>query len=400
MPRKQFAPRAATRALHGRTFGAFDAPVVEPVVQSVTYRFANSSEVVRYAEGDESVYLYSRYSNPTTHKLEEVLAALSNVESAQVFSSGMAAITTTVLSLAPQGSEIVSGPSLYGGTYRFFRDILPHHGVNVSYFNRRRLESLGRLITKRTRIVYFETPTNPTLSLVPIAKLVDQVRAAEKRLRARIVIVVDNTFATILNQDPFALGVDVVVESATKYLGGHHDVLAGVVTGPAHLLSGIRAYAKLLGGTPDPFASFLLHRSLKTLHLRIRCQNESAIELARYLEGLPKVKRVLYPGLPSHPDHAIAREQMRGFGGMITIEVPGGLKGAIRVADSLRIAVNATSLGGVDTLVSIPVITSHVNMSKKELDRHGVGPGMLRISVGVEDVEDLKEDFDQALKKL
>ncbi|MGB9772697.1 MAG: trans-sulfuration enzyme family protein [Bacteroidota bacterium] len=389
----------ATRAVHGTTYGAFQAPVVQPIVQSVTYRFANSSDALRYARGDESVYIYSRYRNPTTEHLKEAVAAVEDAEDAHIFSSGMAAITTTILALAPQGSEIISASALYGGTYRFFRDIAPNHGIRIHFFNPRNLDMLSRLLTKRTRLVYFETPTNPTLSIVDIKGVVLRVREAQKKLRKHIPIVLDNTFATVFNQRPLRLGVDLTVESATKYIGGHHDVLAGVVAGQKKLVSIISGYAKYLGGTPDPFASFLLLRSLKTLHLRIHQQNENAMELAKFLEGHPKVKRVFYPGLPSHPDHEIAKKQMSGFGGMVTIEISGGVRSAIRVVDSLQIAVNATSLGGVETLVSIPVLTSHIHMSRAELAQHGVTPGMIRISVGVEDVEDLKNDFARALRR-
>jgi len=390
----------ATRAVHGARYGAFQAPVVQPIVQSVTYRFANSSDVLRYARGDESVYVYSRYRNPTTEQLKEAVAAVEDAEDAHIFSSGMAAITTTILALAPQGSEIISGPALYGGTYRFFRDIAPNHGIRIHFFDPRNLDTLSQLLTKRTRLIYFETPTNPTLSIVDIKGVVLRVREAQKKLRKHIPIVLDNTFATVFNQRPLQLGVDLTVESATKYIGGHHDVLAGIVAGDKRLVSVISGYAKYLGGTPDPFASFLLLRSLKTLHLRIHQQNKNAMELAKFLEEHPKVRRVFYPGLPSHPDHEIAKRQMSGFGGMVTIEVSGGVRSASRVVDSLQIAVNATSLGGVETLVSIPILTSHINMSKAELAQHGVTPGMIRISVGVEDIEDLKNDFARALRRV
>jgi len=214
----------------------------------------------------------------------------------------------------------------------------------------------------------------------------------------------DNTFATILNQNPRAFGVDVIVESATKYLGGHSDLLAGVVAGGSRFIQAVHTQLKYYGGCADPFAAYLLVRSLKTFVLRVQRQNENALALAQFLETCRKVNYVLYPGLPSHPQHDIARRQMvgaggKGFGGMVTIEVQGGAAGAVRVCNALRVAVNAMSLGGAETLVSIPVYSSHVNMKQRELRRHGVTPGMIRISVGLEGIEDLKEDFANALRR-
>ena len=389
----------ATKAIHGDNLFAWKGPVVTPIYQTSTYRFADSGDAVRYAKGDPSVYVYTRYHNPTTDEVERKVATMYGCESALLFSSGMAAITTAALAYCKQGDEIVSTPALYGGTYRFFRDTLPGYGVNVRYVDPSSLDDLLYLVTPRTRLVYLETPTNPTLSLVDIARLVKHVRKMEREFRHPIVVMADNTFATILNQDPFRYGVDVMVESTTKYLGGHADIIGGVLTGPGPLIRRARDHSKHFGGCPDPFASFLLDRSLKTFELRVRRQTENAMKLAAALEKHPKVSRVIYPGLPSHPQHALAKKQMTGFGAMVTAEVKGGVKGAVNVCDNLRVAVNAMSLGGVETLVSIPVYSSHVNMSAGELARHGVTPGMVRISVGVEGAEDLIGDFQQALRK-
>jgi len=259
---------------------------------------------------------------------------------------------------------------------------------------------LENLITAKTKLIHFETPTNPTLALVDMAQLVAEVKKAEKRLRAGIIIMIDNTFASCVNQRPFDYGVDIIMESATKYLGGHSDLLAGVIVGPKKYVSAIKTSAKYYGGCADPFMAYLLFRSLKTFELRVQRQSENALALATRLEKHSKILRVIYPGLKSHPQYALAKKQMFGFGGMLTAEVRGGAKSAVKVCDSLRIAVNAMSLGGVETLVSIPVYSSHVNMKEEELKRHGVRPGMIRISVGVEGVEDLIEDFEQALKKI
>ena len=392
----------ATRAIHGRKLYAFRGPVSPAIVQTTTYRFTDSGDALRYARGDPDVYVYTRYHNPTVTEAEERLALMGGAPKALLFSSGMAAITSAILSVVRQGDEILSAPALYGGTYRFFRDILPRHGVRVRYFRPESPGGVAALATRRTRLVYVETPTNPTLGIVDIAALGAAVRQAERKLRTHITLMADNTFATIINQNPLALGADVVVESATKYLGGHTDVMAGVITGSAEFIAGAHTQLKYYGGCADPFAAYLLLRSLKTFDLRVRRQNRNAMALAAFLEDHPRVRRVLYPGLPSHPGHAVARAQMTGaggdgFGGMVTIEVGGGARGAVAVCDALRVAVNAMSLGGVETLVSIPVYSSHVNMSARELARHGVRAGMIRISVGIEGIEDLRADFNRAL---
>ncbi|MBI4547087.1 MAG: aminotransferase class I/II-fold pyridoxal phosphate-dependent enzyme [Ignavibacteriae bacterium] len=390
----------STRAIHGKHLHAFKGPVATPIYQTSTYRFEDSRDAIRYAQGDPNVLVYTRYHNPTVNEVEDRIALMEDGEAAALFSSGMAAISTAVLCLCKSGDEIVSTPALYGGTYRFFRDSLHDYGINVKYVDPNSLEDLLYLITPKTKVVYFETPTNPTLSLVDIEKLVRLTRKAEKEFRTRITIMIDNTFATILNQKPFNFGVDVIMESTTKYLGGHADLMGGVLIGTKQFIKKVKNLAKHLGGCADPFAAFLLDRSLKTFELRVQQQNENAMDLAKALAKHPKVSRVLYPGLPSYPQHRLAKKQMSGFGGMVTIEVKGGVKAAVKVCDSLKVAVNAMSLGGVETLVSIPVYSSHVNMSDKELHKHGVTPGMIRISVGVEGAEDLIEDFRQALRKI
>ncbi len=393
----------STRAIHGNKLYAYKGPVSLPIYQTTNYRFQNSDDAVRYAQGDKSVYVYTRYHNPTVQDVEEKLALMEGAEDAALFASGMAAISTAILSAASSGDEIVSTPALYGGTYRFFRDELPKAGITVRYADPDRPEGLESLINPKTRLVYFETPTNPTLGIVDIRTFVGHVRNAEQRVGRKVLIMIDNTFATILNQNPFSLGVDVIVESATKYLGGHSDIMAGVVLGTQEVLSAVRTTAKYYGGCADPFAAYLLFRSLKTFELRVQKQNENGLAMAKALEGHPKIARVIYPGLSSHPAHAVAAQQMSGFGGMVTIEVrpqkaSSPVLAAVAVCDHLRIAVNAMSLGGVETLVSIPVYSSHINMTGDELRKHGVTPGMIRISVGIEAVKDLVADFHQALE--
>ncbi|HCV43378.1 MAG TPA: methionine gamma-lyase [Bacteroidetes bacterium] len=401
--RRRISPESmslATRAIHGRKLFPYQGTVSTPIAQTSTYRFASSHDAVRYAQGDPDVYVYTRYHNPTVREAEERLALMMNAERALLFSSGMAAISSAVFSLVGAGDEIISTPALYGGTYRFFRDILPHYNITVKYVQPDSLADMRDLVTRNTKLVYFETPTNPTLGLVDIAKVVAETRRAEKRVGARITIMIDNTFASIVNQDPFSLGVDVIMESGTKYLGGHSDIMAGVIAGKKKFVAAVHTQLKYFGGCADPFAAYLMVRSLKTFELRVHRQNENALALAKFLRRHPKVTRVLYPGLSSHPQHLIAKKQMNGFGGMVTIEVAGGVKSAVKVCDSLNVALNAMSLGGTETLVSIPVYSSHVNMSRGELKSHGVTPGMIRISVGVEGIEDLRRDFQQALDRI
>ena len=400
MKKKQLS--LSTRAIHGDKLFAYKGPVSLPIYQTTTYRYDTSEDAIRYAKGDPSVYVYTRYHNPTVHDVETKLSLMEGAESAALFSSGMAAITTSILAVTKSGDEIISTPALYGGTYRFFRDELPKQNIKVHFIDPLNLSSVSNLATPRTTIVYFETPTNPTLALVDIAELVRQTRIAEKRVGKKILVMIDNTFASILNQNPFAFGVDAVTESATKYIGGHSDVMAGVTLGRSEFITRVKGLAKHYGGCADPFAAYLLFRSLKTFELRVTRQNENAFALAKALEKDKRINRVLYPGLPSHPQHRLAKKQMSGFGGMITIEVKPSkriapVEAAVKVCDNLKIAVNAASLGAVESLVSIPVYSSHVFMTDDELKRHGVTPGMIRISVGVEGVQDLIEDFGAAL---
>ena len=390
----------ATRAIHGKKLFPHKGPVATPIYQTSTYRFENSNDAVRYSQGDTSVYVYSRYHNPSVEDVEEKLAEMYDAEASVLFSSGMAAISTAVLSIVKSGDEIISTPALYGGTYRFFRDVLSDLDITVKYVQADSLSDISKLVTKKTKLFYCESPTNPTVGVVDLYKAIAEVKKAQKSSANRIVTMIDNTFASCLHQAPFEIGFDLIAESATKYIGGHTDLLAGVVIGNKKDIKQVRQIAKYLGGCADPFAAFLLSRSLKTFELRVQRQTDNALKLAAVLEKHPNVLRVFYPGLKSHPQHAIAKKQMSGFGAMVLIEVKGGVKGAVKVCDSLNVAVNAMSLGGVETLVSIPVYSSHVNMTDVELKKHGVTPGMIRISVGAEGIEDLISDFDQALKKL
>lgn len=379
-----------TQAVHGRREGR-RGPLATPIAQTSTFAFASAEEMRRYLAGDEELYLYTRYANPTLRDLEESIAALEGAEAALALGSGMAAMTTAVLSLVRAGDEVLAGASLYGGTVRLLAEVLPRFGVTARFVPLPDLPRVDQVAGERSRVLVVESPTNPTLQVVDLAAV-----AAAAHARG-IVVVVDNTFATPLLQRPLELGADLVMHSLTKALAGHSDVVGGALAGSHERISAAAAMMKVLGGCMDPHAAFLVLRGLKTLHLRVERQCANAAELARRLEGHPRVKRVLYPGLASHPGHEVARRQMRAFGGMVALELAGGLEAAERLYDRLRLVVRAASLGGVESLVSLPVHTSHHGLGDKELRQAGIDPGLVRVSVGVEDAADLVRDLEQAL---
>ncbi len=362
-----------------------------PIYETTTFLFQSADEVKRYQEGKVDKYLYSRYANPTIVVTEEKIAALDRAESALVFASGMAAASTLLLAFLKPGDELLCSSAIYGGTFHLINDVLTRLGIRVRFATLEEFSDPAALIGGETRVCWVESPINPTLRCLDVARV---ARACRER---GVLSVLDNTFASPINQQPLALGVDLSMQSATKYLNGHSDVTGGAVSGPKALLQKVDLTRRFLGGVMDPQAAFALARGLKTLPVRMARHNATADAAARFLEGDSRVTRVFYPGLASHPDHEIARAQMSGFGGMVTFEVDGGLEGASRVFDRFRVIRRATSLGGVDSLASLPVLTSHYNYSEEDLRRAGVTAGMLRISIGLEDEADLIDDLDQAL---
>ncbi len=387
----------ATLAIHGgESNRGKSEPVTAPIYQSSTYIFPDSKSHEGLGKGSQhGQHIYLRYGNPTQDKLNRRLALLEDAEDALVFSSGMAAITTAILAAVKKGDEIISIATLYGQTLNFLRLGLPEeYGITTKFLSLEEIYDLKKHVTDRTKLVFFETPTNPNLMIIDIARLVAQ--AKELGLKTMI----DNTFATPINQQPTPMGIDYVVHSATKYLGGHSDVLAGAVMGPQDFILKCHERMHMYGPTLDPFAAFLLLRSLKSLEVRVQRQNENAMKLAEFFKNHPKVERVYYPGLPDDPFHEIAKKQMRGFGGMINVVIKGSKKEAMKVADNLEVCLNATSLGGCETLVSIPVITSHSWQTPEELELAKVVPQMIRFSIGLENPEDLIADIDQALNKI
>jgi len=389
-PRRD-AWRTATRAIHsGEEKHGIGAPVTTPIVRTSTFTFSSTAEMKRWAEGRSKAYIYTRYGNPTLTVAEEKIAALEGAGAAVVTASGMAAISSALLSVLKSGDELIASLQLYGGSYRLLRDILPRLGIRVRHVENN-LAGIENLLNKNTRVLYTESPTNPTLRLVDLRK------AAAFARKHRLVSIVDNTFATPVLQKPLALGFDMTVHSATKFLGGHSDLIAGAVTGSKKHMAAVRQMVIYLGGSMDPEVGFLLIRGIKTLELRVERQCKNALAVAKFLANHPKVARVHYPGLKSHPDHALAKRQMSGFGSMLAFDMKGGVAAARRVCDRVRVFLLAASLGGVESLVVLPIYTSHYNMSAKELAGAGVSPGTIRVSVGLEDSRDLIDDLRQAL---
>jgi len=360
------------------------------ICRTSTFTFSSTEEMKRWAEGKSKAYIYTRYGNPTLSIAEGKIAALEGAEAAVVTASGMAAISNALLSALRQGDEVISTAQTYGGTYRLMRDEFPNWGIGVKRAETS-LEGIESLVTERTKVLYVETPTNPTLRLVDLNKA---IAFAKKH---KLISIIDNTFATPLLQKPVELGFDMVVHSATKYLGGHSDVIAGAAAGSKRWMDRIRHMIIDLGGSMDPEAAFLLIRGLKTLGLRVERGCSNALAVAQFLEKHPKVARVHYPGLKSHPDHALAKRQMKGFGSMLAFDLKGGLPAARRVCDRVQLFLLAASLGGPESLVVLPIYSSHYNMSAEELARVSVTAGTVRVSVGLEDAEDLIADLKQAL---
>lgn len=382
-----------TRAVHGNK-PPQRGPLTTPIVQSATFVFESAAEMHRYLEGGEDLYLYTRYENPTLRELESRLAVLEEAEAAVVFASGMAASTTGILSTVKAGDEVLASASLYGGVTRFVRDILPNLGIKTRIVPTADLLRLDAVASERSRLLLLESPTNPSVEILDLRTI---AAAAHDK---GIAVMVDNTFATPILQKPICLGADIVMHSLTKALAGHSDMIGGALVGSKERIEKARSLLKVLGACMDPHPAFLALRGLKTLHLRVLRQCENAMALALHLQEHPKVKTVLYPGLSSHPGNEVARLQMSGFGGMVSIVLEGGLPAAERFYDGLQLMARAASLGGVETLVSLPVHTSHHGFTDEQLRAAGIDPGMVRISLGVEDAADLIADADSALAEV
>jgi cystathionine beta-lyase/cystathionine gamma-synthase len=381
----------ATRCVHaGELLDAHGSPHT-PVYTTTTFAFGSTAAILDVVEGRAAGSLYTRYGlNPTIQSLEAKLAAIEGAEAALAFASGMAA--EAALFLAHGRAGIVCIGDAYGGTLELIGQQLPLLGIPTHPLLGTELDRLDELLAGGARLVFLETPSNPTLEVFDIAAIAARAHARDALL------VVDNTFASPVNQQPLALGADLVVHSATKYLGGHSDITAGALMGPKALIDAVWPWRKNLGQTPAPETAALLARSLRTLVVRVRQQNATALTVAQAMAAHPRVARVLYPGLPTFPGHALAARQMAGFGGMLTIEVAGDGTTASAAVDRLQLFAIAPSLGGVESLATQPVTTTHHGLAPEERARRGITDAMIRLSIGLEDAQDLIADLHQALR--
>ena len=386
--------KVGTLAVHAGEHAPASGAVTTPIVRSSTFHFPDSAAVDAFNAGTSALYEYSRLGNPTVHAAEEKLATLEGAEAALLTASGMAAISTTLLATLSAGDEVLCQSAVYGGAFRFLRDTAPRFGIHARFVEAGALVAAIEDARPGTKAVYFETPVNPTLRLVDLS-------AVAKAAKARgLVSIVDSTFGTPVLQRPLAHGVDLVVHSVTKYLNGHTDAILGAVLGSAKQVQPVRSLARQLGPTVDAGVAFELLRGLKTLPLRVRRQSETALAVALALRAHPAVAAAHYPALPDHPDHALYERQMHGgAGGVVTFTLKGGEAAARRAFDGLRLVARAASLGGVESVCSLPVITSHVGFSAAELSSAGIDRGMMRFSLGLEDAEDLVADLRQAFDR-
>ncbi|MEN8040114.1 MAG: cystathionine gamma-synthase family protein [Actinomycetota bacterium] len=362
-----------------------------PVVHSVSFGYEDLDEWIDVALGRTAGHIYSRNTNPTVAVFEEKIRLLEGGEAATSASTGMAAISNTLHTLLKPGKRVVSVKDTYGGTSVVFQEFLPTYGIEVELIDTTDFDAIEAAIAKGCDVLYLETPTNPTLKVLDLERLISAGHAQGAT------VVVDNTFATPINQNPISFGADLVVHSATKFLGGHADALGGVVVGREDLVERVYHYREINGATLHPMAAYLLLRGMKTLGLRIERQNSSAQRIAEYLEGHDKVTAVNYPGLPSHPQHAIAARQMHGFTGMLSFSIGDDLDLVRKFLPRLEFAHRAANLGAVETVVGPPVTTSHVECTLEERAALGIPEGLIRYSTGIEDVADLITDLDQAL---
>jgi len=378
-----------TEAVRGAAdLGKKNGPLTTPIYQTATFEVADSEAQVRAEATD---MFYTRYGNPTNTVVERAISQLEGTDAALLFASGMAAVTTAVLALVRSGDHIVAQRDIYGGVTKFFTTLLAKFGVEVTFVETTRYEEHERAIRPNTRLLYLESPTNPTL------RVVDLTRAAAIAKRHGLISFVDSTFATPINQRPAEFGIDLIMHSGTKYFAGHSDLVCGIVTGRKDLIDAIHSARTTLGPALDPHAAWLLLRGIKTLAVRVQRQNDNALRVARFLAGHPGVRKVHYPFLESHPQFSVAREQLRGGGGMLSFEVAGSAQDTRRVTESLRLFSLAPSLGGVESLVTIPVLTSHGMISPEHRAKMGVTEQLIRLSVGIESADDLIADLANAL---
>lgn len=365
-----------------------------PVFNSVTFGYDDMSEWFDVALGKKKGHIYSRNTNPTVRPLEEKIRIMDGGEEATSFSTGMAAISNTLFTLLKPGDRVVAIKDTYGGTNKIFIEFLPQLNVDVCLCDTSDVEKIEQEISKGCTALYLESPTNPTLKIVDIERLATIAHAHDA------IVIVDNTFSTPINQQPIKLGADLVVYSATKYLNGHSDAMGGLVVGKKALVDRIFHYREITGATLSAQAAYMILRGMKTLELRIARHNENGMKIATYLAQHPKVDQVFYPGLETHVNHAIAKKQMSGFGGMMSFSLNGGFDNVVTVLESLKFAHKAASLGSVGTLVGTPRTTSHVELSEQERANAGIPESLIRYSAGIENADDLIADLEQALARI
>jgi len=387
---KRHNHRPETAAVHGAAdLAKKNGPVSTPIYQTSTFEATDNDEHLRLSDSD---HYYTRYGNPTNTVAEQTIAELEGAEAGLTFASGMGAVTTTIMALLKAGDHIVAQRDIYGGVTKFLTEWLPKMGIETTFVDTTDYAQHERAIRPNTRLLHVESPTNPTLRVVNLKTVATIAR------EHGLISMIDGTFGTPINQHPAEFGIDLVMHSGTKYLGGHADLICGVVAGRAELIEKIRSTRTTLGNVMDPHAAWLLIRGLKTLAVRVARQNENALRVAEFLEQHGKVRSVHYPFLKSHPQHAIAREQMSGGGGVVSFEVEGTGEDARRASEAMRLFTLAPSLGGVESLVSLPVLSSHAMISPEQRQKMGVTEQMIRLSVGIESADDLIADLERALE--
>jgi len=368
--------------------------VVTPIYQTTTYSIPNVQELIARYRHKKEGYTYTSSGNPTQRAAEIKVAALEGGEDAAVFSAGMGAITAAINSVVKNGDEVIAQSDLYGETFRLFNTMPEKRGITCHFFDAAKVEEIEDVINDKTSLLYLETPTNPLLKLVDIKKVTSIAK------KHGVTTILDNTFASPMNQRPLELGVDIVVESATKSLSGHHHVVCGAAVSTKEHIRAIKSMRGDYGQTLDPFGAFLLITGMQTMSLRVERMNSNAMALATLLEDSPEIERVYHPGLHSHPQHDIAEKQMYGYGSLVAFEVKGGLDAISKMFDNLELVKLATSLGGVDTIATIPCISTHGGLSKETQLKMGITENLVRASIGIEDFSDLEEDFKNALSHL
>ncbi|KAA3615723.1 MAG: aminotransferase class I/II-fold pyridoxal phosphate-dependent enzyme [Calditrichaeota bacterium] len=388
--------KISTLCVHGS--GGYDAAtgaVGKPIYQTSTFAFENAKAGAEIFNGEREGYVYTRIGNPTQEALEKEMAFLEGGEAALAFSSGMAAISSVIFSLCKSGDNFVSSDTLYGGSHQLFAETLPRWDIEAREIDATNLDNIKNSIDENTRLIYIETPANPTMTIIDIAEC---VKIAKKH---GIPVVVDNTFPTPYFQRPLELGASIVVHSATKYIGGHGDTVAGIAIADKEYIDNLRmSILRDIGGVISPLNAWLLVRGLKTLAVRMEKHQENALQIAKYLQFHPKIKKVMYPGLAIHPQYELAKKQMSGFGGMIAFEVKGGRKAGEKLMDSVDLITLAVSLGDVDSLIEHPASMTHSTYSPEDLEAVGITESLVRLSVGIEDPVDIINDLSQALNKI